>query len=184
MVLKIKNQTLIFFSLYMFIFFICFLWDYFDKGYSIKIISDKCIFLTDILFGISISSFLLFIGLIAIKIFPRFEELLYLIKGMMGEISFVEIFILSFSSGVVEEVLFRSLLLNKMGIFSSSILFGFFHGFFLKKWWLWSMEATGVGFIFSLMVIIREGSILSVIVAHFLYNFISFYNFKNLKNIF
>ncbi len=58
-----------------------------------------------------------------------------------------EILILALASGLAEEIFFRGWLLNEIGLFYSSILFGFMHLPPNRNWRLWPIFAFIMGFL-------------------------------------
>lgn len=87
---------------------------------------------------------------------------------MLREASALDILLVAALAGFAEELLFRGLLLPRMGLMASSVLFGFLHGPEFKLWSL-ALWATVVGIGFGLMY--RETGNLAVpILVHGLYD--------------
>jgi membrane protease YdiL (CAAX protease family) len=79
------------------------------------------------------------------------------------------LFAVAIASGVGEELLFRGLLVQVVGVLAASLLFGVLHQVRGSARWGWMALATGIGLVFA--VIFRAtGSLLGPIAAHALIN--------------
>ena len=101
---------------------------------------------------------------------PPFARLESRLKDAVGEPAEAEIVVIALASAIGEEIFFRGALLDQVGPYFSTLIFGLLHtGPALL---LWGLMATVLGLVFAMMV---EGGLglLSVTVAHALINFIT-----------
>lgn len=104
------------------------------------------------------------------------------LKEIIGRATHSDVVVLALASSIGEEVLFRGVLLPTTGLWVSSIVFGFAHGFapgrptqmwaMLKQFFPLVVAATLIGFAFGWMVE-YTGTILAPIVAHFTVNYLN-----------
>jgi membrane protease YdiL (CAAX protease family) len=87
-------------------------------------------------------------------------------------ISVQNTFFLAVFSALGEELLFRGLLLQKIGLFGSSLLFGAIHFVPKREFFIWTIFAISLGFLLGLLFLLT-GQILAPIVCHFIINFIN-----------
>ena len=117
-----------------------------------------------------------------------FSELTYFFEEMLSlfikNLKFPEIFLVSFTSGFCEEVLFRGLLVPKFGIILSSLGFGALHipsGKDKRKIWIYAIWATLSGALLAWLFVL-SGSLWLSISAHVTNNLIGMILLKRLKN--
>ena len=97
-----------------------------------------------------------------------FEEEIF---PLIRQASFVEIILAAAAAGFAEELLFRGMLMPRMGLVASSVLFGFLHGPEYKLWPM-ALWATMVGLGFG--VLYDETSNLAIpMMVHGLYDAIA-----------
>ena len=120
------------------------------------------------------------------RVLDRFFEwsraLTRMLKEILGPITRTDALILAVASSVGEELLFRGLLLPKIGLIASSLLFGLVHGVSpgspgqmmdtLRRFLPLVMAATVMGFAFGWLVE-YTGDVLAAVVAHFTINFLN-----------
>lgn len=104
------------------------------------------------------------------------------LKGVLGNVTRSDALILAVASSVGEELLFRGLLLPKVGLIASSIIFGLVHGIgpgsprqmldTAKRFMPLVIAATVMGFAFGWLVE-YTGDVLAAVVAHFTINFLN-----------
>lgn len=104
------------------------------------------------------------------------------LKDILGPITQTDALILAVASSVGEELLFRGLLLPKLGLVASSVIFGLVHGLSpgtpgqmaetMKRFFPLVVAATVMGFAFG-WVVEYTGDILAAVVAHFTINFLN-----------
>jgi len=104
------------------------------------------------------------------------------LKGVMGNVTRSDALILAAASSFGEELLFRGLLLPKIGLIGSSIVFGLVHGIgpgspkqmldTAKRFLPLVIAATVMGFAFGWLVE-YTGDVLAAVVAHFTINFLN-----------
>jgi membrane protease YdiL (CAAX protease family) len=94
------------------------------------------------------------------------------LQEFLGDLNETEIIAISLTSAIGEEMLFRGALQDHLAEYwyVSALIFGLLHTG--PGLWLWTLVATILGLLFSVMVHLGFG-LLSVTVAHALINFIS-----------
>ncbi len=91
------------------------------------------------------------------------------VQAMLDNLSWPLALFIALSAGVGEEIFFRGLLQRRIGIWAQSILFGLAHA--ASGYLPQILFATGLGIAFGFLY--RRGwSLASLIVAHFLYDFV------------
>lgn len=90
----------------------------------------------------------------------------------LGHLEPVTILILALSSGIGEELLFRGVIQQKVGIWVASFLFAIVHWPPQKELRAWTYMAGIVGLLFGGITILTS-SIIPAIVAHILINFLN-----------
>jgi len=93
-------------------------------------------------------------------------------RGILGELSEREIFVIAVASAIGEEVLFRGALLPMLGMLWSSVIFALLH---IGPGWRflpWTASALVMGFVFAGMARLT-GDLGGVVVAHFTINFMN-----------
>lgn len=114
---------------------------------------------------ISLSGFLFYKFCEKTKMFYETVELFENIMGpIFKNLNLFDILTLSFVAAFCEEVFFRGLLQQKIGIILASLAFGLLHlpG---KKYWIYALWATGSGIVLGLLLI-YTGSLWVPIIAH------------------
>lgn len=106
------------------------------------------------------------------------------LSPVFKKLKIVDMVLLSFISGFCEEILFRGLLLPKLGIIVSSVCFGIVHmpG---SKFWIYTIWAIGSGALFGWLFLL-SGSLWLPIIAHTTNNLIGMVlltRMANKKNI-
>ncbi len=84
------------------------------------------------------------------------------------------IFWMALFSSIGEEAFFRGAMQPVLGLTITAIIFGLLHGFFLPKWWFWTVFALAIGFAFGQMFE-STGNLLAPIGAHFTINLLNLY---------
>ena len=109
-------------------------------------------------------------GLLALKAFPAFGELLEEIAPpAVGGKRRRDLLIFSALSGVGEEALFRGALQPEIGIVAASLLFGAVHAGPDRRYLPWTLFAVGGGFLYGALYD-WTGGILAPMVAHALHD--------------
>ena len=120
------------------------------------------------------------------RLLDRFFEwsraLTRMLKEILGSITMSDALILAVASSIGEELLFRGLLLPKIGLVASSLIFGLVHGFSpgspgqmmdtMRRFLPLVIAATVMGFAFGWLVE-YTGDVLAAVVAHFTINFLN-----------
>lgn len=84
---------------------------------------------------------------------------------------------LAVMSALAEELLFRGLLLDAIGLVWSSVIFGGLHVPIERAHWPWSLSALVMGFIFGWSALLT-GSITVALIAHFTVNHFNLHALK------
>ncbi|HET6398665.1 MAG TPA: CPBP family intramembrane glutamic endopeptidase [Candidatus Thermoplasmatota archaeon] len=110
------------------------------------------------------------VGLL-LQLTPEGEALLEnpVLEDLLSHMSLPLAFLVAFSAAVGEEILFRGLLLRRIGLWGQAAVFGLMHlayGTVLQV-----VVPAAMGVVFGL-VTRRRGSIVAPIVAHFVFNFV------------
>ena len=104
------------------------------------------------------------------KFYEAVELFEQVLSPAFKNLKLIDLFLLSFISGLNEEVFFRGLLFPKVGIILSSLAFGVLH-FPGKKYWIYAVWATCSAALFAYLFSISNSLWLPVI-AHAANNFI------------
>lgn len=99
-------------------------------------------------------------------------------KYMLYDLRHEDIFVFSLVSAISEEIFFRGILLQEIGIIISSLLFGMLHIGSNIKFLIWTFHAIVFGFLFGFLFLLT-GTIISPIITHFTINY---YNLKFIKS--
>ena len=94
--------------------------------------------------------------------------------SMLAPLNPFSITVLAIVSSVGEELLFRGWLLNEIGLYASSILFGLMHWPPNRNWVCWPIFALLLALAFGQLAI-WSGSIIYPILAHFGINFLNLF---------
>ena len=102
--------------------------------------------------------------------FPRFARLNALIARHLPQLSFGDIVFLAVLSSFSEELLFRGVLLQLVGINLSSLIFGLLHYGGKRDFVLWGIMGWVMGYLLA-GIFLLTGSLLAPILAHFTINY-------------
>ena len=94
--------------------------------------------------------------------------------SLLAPLTPFSITLLALASSVGEELLFRGWLMNEIGLYLSSILFGLVHWPPNRDWAYWPLFALLLGLAFGQLAI-WSGSIIYPILAHFGINFLNLF---------
>lgn len=121
--------------------------------------------------GVVVGLMIVLVDLLLDRFLP--EEMLD--DGGINELLFVnqnvlQIFMIALTAGIVEELLFRGAIQEWLGVWGTSLLFVVIHTRYLRKWVMVvvvGVISLGFGFLYE-----WTGSLITVIVAHTLVDFI------------
>lgn len=91
-------------------------------------------------------------------------------RGLFGNVTNSEAAWLAVFSGISEELFFRGALQPYLGIAITSILFGLVHIGPGKRFWVWTLWAGAMGFVFGALAQLT-GDIVGVMIAHVIINY-------------
>jgi len=124
----------------------------------------------DVLIG-SVVAILVVLGThLAVRFFAPMKELARDFTQMIGPLGHGDIFFLSIFSALGEEFFFRGYIQGKIGLVFASLIFGLLHIGPTRRFAIWTIFATGIGFLLGLIYEWR-GDLFAPVVAHFLINF-------------
>ncbi|MBK8169370.1 MAG: CPBP family intramembrane metalloprotease [Sandaracinaceae bacterium] len=89
---------------------------------------------------------------------------------LFGPLSGSEIALFAVFSGVAEELFFRGAMQPALGVVLTSIIFGLVHIGPTRRFWIWTLWATLMGFVFGFIAWIT-GDIFGTTLAHVLINY-------------
>lgn len=137
---------------------------------------------TGLLWGVGIGLITVVVSRGLDRFFEWSRALTRMLKQILGPITRTDALILAVASSVGEELLFRGLLLPKIGLVASSVIFGLVHGVSpgspkqmldtLRQFLPLVVAATVMGFAFGWLVE-YTGEVLAAVVAHFTINFLN-----------
>lgn len=112
------------------------------------------------------------VSFLVYRLWPAYRECateyMKLVLGPLGRFDWIWLGLLP---GLSEELLFRGVALNGVGLLASSLLFGLLHMFELKQW-PYAVWATAVGLALGSATLIT-GNLLVPLIAHVTVNWIS-----------
>jgi len=94
---------------------------------------------------------------------------------LIGPLDGPSILVISLSSAIGEEMLFRGFLQPSIGLIASSLLFGLLHIGPNRAYWPWTVMAIAMGFAFGALYLFT-GTLLAPILAHFTINFFNLHH--------
>ena len=175
-----------------FLILISLLWIFFNHSNSFKIsgwyaflelnpFNKFNIDLNSFLIGIGVSLVLIFLSILIAYTYEPFKKSMNILDQMIiNKIEIVDIFPLALFSGVGEEIFFRGLLQEGIGIYLSNIIFALLH-FPGKEFWVYSLWTLFAG-LFLGNIYSYTNNLFIVIVAHVFNNFLALLIWKKFKN--
>ena len=124
------------------------------------------------LLGFGIGLGIVLISLILTQFFTWGKNLEAEFKKHLTPLHVPTIFGISCASALGEEFLFRGVLQQLAGLYTTSILFGLFHFPFKKELVPWSLMAILMGFVLGLLFE-KTGNLTAPILCHFTINFLN-----------
>lgn len=91
-------------------------------------------------------------------------------RELLGPLTASEIAVFALTSGIAEEMLFRGAMQPSIGIVWSSLIFGAVHIGPMRRFWVWTVWATAMGFVFGALYA-ATGELLAPVVAHLVINY-------------
>lgn len=161
----------------------CIIWDHFRNNLNIFLYSDPIINLkwyyntvVSIIVGLALGFIITWFSRESVFRWNWAKYLHLQFKMILGPLSKNEIFVFAIMSGIVEEMAFRGLIQQETNIFIASLVFGLLHIGQKKNFFIWTIQAIIIGFVFGFTFMLT-GNLLSAIIAHF------YINYKNLHFI-
>lgn len=101
----------------------------------------------------------------AIKLLPSMTQCANDIKHWLGNISGNQVLLIALASGIGEELFFRGWLMNEIGLFLSSLIFGLVHLPPNRNWRLWPLFAFIIGLVLGTLCL-WTNTLLFAVAAH------------------
>jgi len=159
----------------LFLIFISFIWIYFKYGFvdiSNIPLSNMKIDLNSFLYGILLGLLILFISSIIIFTYDPLKKNIKTINELIiSKLNFSDIIIIALLSGFAEELFFRGLLQDKIGIIYSNIIFALLH-ILNKDFLVYSLLTFVAGSILG-NIYIYTNNLFIVIIAHIFNNLLA-----------
>jgi membrane protease YdiL (CAAX protease family) len=126
--------------------------------------------LLGLLVGITSASVTVALGVLIYLLLPALRGLSdELAPHLVDSAKWRDLVLVSIISGAGEEAFFRGALQPEIGLVASSLLFGILHVGPDRRYFVWTVWAVGVGFLFGLLYV-WTGGILASVTAHVLHN--------------
>lgn len=133
------------------------------------------------LIGIAVSLVLIFLSFIIASTYEPFKKSMVILDQMIiNKIENIDILPLALFSGIGEELFFRGLLQDGIGIYYSNIIFALLH-FPGKEFWVYSLWTLFAG-LFLGNVYAYTNNLFIVMVAHVLNNFLALILWKKFRH--
>lgn len=138
------------------------------RGRGFSWIGDS--FSSSVFLGVSAAVATVSLGFLAYRVFPVFKRLAdELAPSVLDGASYGGLVLVAVFSGVGEEMVFRGVLQEEIGLVAASVIFGLVHVGPDRRYLVWTLWAVLAGFLFG--VLYREsGGLLAPILAHVLHN--------------
>lgn len=91
-------------------------------------------------------------------------------RDILGPLTSAEIAVFALTSGIAEEMLFRGAMQPALGLVLSSLIFGAVHVGPMRRFWVWTVWATLMGFVFGALYA-ATGELLAPVLAHVVINY-------------
>lgn len=132
--------------------------------------------------SILVGTLIFLLGFYISKVFLFAEKIIQALSiNIFKQVNIIEIFYISLLSAFCEEMFFRGLMQDFLGIYIASIFFGILHTPEINiKGLFYAIYISGVGYILGILYL-QQGSILAPMIAHLVINFLGgvalmFYN--------
>ncbi|MFN8577895.1 MAG: CPBP family intramembrane glutamic endopeptidase [Candidatus Sericytochromatia bacterium] len=175
-----------------FLIIISLLWVFFNNTNSFKISGLYAFFelnpfnkfhidLQSFFIGLAVSIILIFLSILIASTYEPFKKSMLILDEMIiNKIQIRDIFPLALFSGVGEEIFFRGLLQEGIGIYFSNIIFALLH-FPAKEFWVYALWTLFAG-LFLGNVYSYTNNLFIVIIAHVFNNFLALFIWKKFKH--
>lgn len=145
-------------------------WNYF-RGRGFEIVGDSVS--ASLLFGILAASATVSLGFLTFRVFPVCKRLAEeLAPRILDGASYAGLVLVAVFSGMGEEVFFRGVLQEEIGLAAASIVFGLVHIGPDRRYLAWTAWAVLAGFLFGFLYE-ATGGLLAPMSAHVLHNAIT-----------
>lgn len=147
-------------------------WDVWREGPTGMVPVRPDLWVADLAIGLGLGIFTVACTAILSRLSATARALEQELRQALGRPSGWEIFLYALTSSVGEEILFRGAMQPSWGLWITALVFGFVHGGFMGRMWLWSVFALLMGLALG-GVYSHTGALAAPIVAHFVVNFVN-----------
>ena len=147
-------------------------WDMWREGPTTLVFFRPEFWHADLAMGLGLGLFTVACTAILSKLSASARELEEELRAALGRPSGFEILCYAFTSSVAEEILFRGPMQGAWGLWITALVFGFVHGGFMGRMWLWAVFALFMGLALGARQV-HTGSLAAPILAHFVVNFVN-----------
>ncbi len=146
------------------------------RGRGFEIIGDSASM--SLLFGVLAASATISLGFLTFRVFPVFRRLAEeLAPQILDGAGYAGLVLVAVFSGVGEEVFFRGVLQEEIGLAAASIIFGLVHIGPDRRYLVWTAWAVLAGFLFGFLYEATSG-LLAPMSAHILHNAVTLVAWK------
>jgi membrane protease YdiL (CAAX protease family) len=147
-------------------------WDAWREGPSAMIWIRTELWYADLAMGLGLGLLTVAFTALLSKLSATARRLEQDLREAIGRPGNGEIFLYALTSSVGEEILFRGGMQPSLGVLITSLVFGFVHGGFIGRMWLWSVFALLMGLALGGLQA-HTGALAAPIVAHFVVNLVN-----------
>jgi membrane protease YdiL (CAAX protease family) len=156
------------------VFYLCFvaaalLWDFLRTGPSELIFYQGQTLLRDLMMGLGVGLCVVLLSRLGSRFVAPIRKLESDLAQVLGRLSYTDVFVYALMSSVGEEMFFRGAMQPAWGLLATALIFGFVHGGYVGRLWIWSLFALAIGFAFGWMFEYTT-NLCAPIVAHFVVN--------------
>ena len=156
------------------VFYLCFvgaalLWDFLRTGPSGLVFYQEQTLLRDLMMGAGAGLVVVLLSRLGSRFVAPIRKLESELAQVLGKLSHRDVFVYALASSVGEEMFFRGVMQPAWGLLATALIFGFVHGGYVGRLWIWSLFALVIGFAFGWMFEYTT-NLCAPIVAHFVVN--------------
>jgi len=145
------------------------LWDFLRTGSLRLVFYEESTLLRDLAMGVAVGLAVVLLSRLGSRFVAPIRKLELELAGVLGKLSNGDIFVYALMSSVGEEMFFRGAMQPAWGLLATALIFGFVHGGYVGRLWIWSLFALVIGFVFGWMFEYTT-NLCAPIVAHFVVN--------------
>lgn len=145
------------------------LWDIVRSGPTHLRFFDGDTWVRDLVLGLGVGLAVVVLSRIGRRFLAPIRRLESDLAEALGPLSHLDVFVYALMSSVAEEMFFRGAMQPSLGLALTAVIFGFVHGGYLGRLWIWSLFALLIGFAFGWMFEYTT-NLCAPVVAHFVVN--------------